>query len=252
MRRWYRPGVTEPDHGALASAPAAGDRRAIGVAAHLKFFYGPMDCGKSTLALQIDHNHARQGRKGLAVVRYDRSGEPAITTRVGLSRPAIELTDDMDLRALVRAEWSAGRRVDYVIVDEAGFLTPAHVDQLAELVDELQVDAYCFGLATDFRGLLLPGAKRLYELADEIVPVHVEVLCWCGRAGQLNARVVDGRVVREGDTVVVADTAAETPAISPSGGAEPEAVRYQVLCRRHHRTGELGRSTGEESDLRLY
>jgi thymidine kinase len=166
-------------------------------------------------------------------VRYDRSGAPRITTRVGLAREAIELADDTDIRVLVRAEWAAGRPVDYLIVDEAGFLAPEHVEQLAELVDDWHVDVYCFGLATDFRTLLLPGAKRLMELADEVIPVHVEVLCWCGRPGTLNARVVDGRVVREGDTVVVADT-----------GASTEAVHYQVLCRMHHRRGDLGTSVG--------
>jgi hypothetical protein len=31
-------------------------------------------------------------------------------------------------------------------------------------------------------------------------------VCWCGRRGQQNARVVADRVVREGDTVLVADT----------------------------------------------
>ena len=196
--------------------------------AQLKFFYGPMDCGKSTLALQIDHNHARQGRHGLLLVRIDRSGGPTITTRVGLSRPAIDVGADTDIRALVRSEWAAGRAVDYLIVDEAGFLDPAHVEQLAELVDDWHVDVYCFGIATDFRTRLLPGAQRLIELADAIEPVHVEVLCWCGRPGQLNARIVDGRIARDGDTVVVADTAA---------GA---AVHYQVLCRMHHRRGELG------------
>jgi thymidine kinase len=200
--------------------------------AHLKFFYGPMDCGKSTLALQIDHNHARQGRHGLRLVRYDRSGRPTITTRVGLARAAVEVEDDTDLRLLVQEQWAAGRPLDYLIVDEAGFLTPEHVDQLAELVDDRSVDVYCFGLATDFRTQLLPGAKRLFELADEILPVHVEVLCWCGRPGQLNARVVDGRVVREGDTVVVGDT--------DSGGSGTDRVRYQVLCRMHHRRGDLG------------
>ncbi|CAN5615893.1 thymidine kinase [soil metagenome] len=196
--------------------------------AHLKFFYGPMDCGKSTLALQIDHNHSRQGRHGLILTRYDRSGGPSITTRVGLAREAIEVTDDLDMCSLVRQRWSQGQRVDYLIVDEAGFLNPEHVEQLAELVDELHVDVYCFGLATDFRSQLLPGAKRLIELADEIAAIQVEVLCWCGRPGQQNARVVDGRVVREGDTVLVADTAA---------GAE---IRYQVLCRAHYRGGDLG------------
>jgi thymidine kinase len=203
--------------------------------AHLKFFHGPMDCGKSTLALQIDHNHARQGRHGLLLVRYDRSGGAKITTRVGLARPAIEVTHDTDIRRLVRDEWAAGRALDYLIVDEAGFLDPEHVDQLAELVDDWHVDVYCFGLATDFRTQLLPGAKRLVELADEVIPVHVEVLCWCGRPGRLNARVVDGQVVREGDTVVVADTDASEADV---------AVHYQVLCRLHHRHGDLGRSAG--------
>ncbi|MEP6852981.1 MAG: thymidine kinase [bacterium] len=230
----------------MAPAPISGDRREVGVPARLSFFYGPMDCGKSTLALQIDHNHARQGRHGLVLTRYDRSGQAMITTRVGLQHHAVEITDALDLRALVRSEWAAGRRVDYLVIDEAGFLSAAHVDQLAELVDDWQVDAYCFGLATDFRSRLLPGAQRLFELADELVPVHVEVLCWCGRVGQLNARVVDGRIVREGDTVLVADTAGATGSGRPAGGdaeivSDPsDSVRYQVLCRRHYRGGDLG------------
>jgi len=200
------------------------------MAANLKFFYGPMDCGKSTLALQIDHNHARQGRHGMLLTRYDRSMRPMITTRVGLSREASEIEDDTDIRDLVRSTWAEGRPLDYLIVDEAGFLTAEHVDQLAELVDDWDVDVYCFGLASDFRTRLLPGAQRLFELADEVEPVHVEVLCWCGRPGTLNARIIDGRVAREGETVVVADTAPEAEA----------SVHYQVLCRRHHRRGDLG------------
>jgi thymidine kinase len=217
--------------------PAAGNRREIPMPAHLKFFYGPMDCGKSTLALQIDHNHARQGRSGLILTRYDRSGGASVTTRVGLSHDAIEITDELDLRRLVLQNWAAGRRVDYLIVDEAGFLNPEHVDQLADLVDEYHVDVYCFGLSTDFRSQLLPGAKRLIELADEISAIQVEVLCWCGLPGQQNARVVAGRVAREGDTVVVADTAVT------GDGTE---VRYQVLCRAHYRRGDLGRPSQDE------
>ncbi len=222
--------MPNPPFGALASVPAAGNRRATPMPAHLKFFYGPMDCGKSTLALQIDHNQARQGRHGLRLVRYDRSGGPTITTRVGLARGAIEVADDTDLRRLVLDRFAHGEPVDYLVVDEAGFLTTAHVDQLAELVDDWHVDVFCFGLATDFRTRLLPGAKRLVELADDIEPVHVEVLCWCGRPGRLNARIVGGRVVRDGDTVVVADTTATDEA----------PTHYQVLCRAHHRNGDLG------------
>jgi thymidine kinase len=104
----------------------------------------------------VDHNHNRQGRSGLLVTRGDRSSEPRISSRVGLSRDATEIDHGTDLRLLVRNRWAAGHRVDYVIVDEAQFLTGAQVDQLAELVDQWHVDVYAFGLTTDFRARKYP------------------------------------------------------------------------------------------------
>ncbi len=201
-------------------------------AAHpmLKFFYGPMDCGKSTLALQMDYNHSRQGRGGLVLTRNDRSLGPAVTSRIGLAREAIEVTDDLDLVKLVLSRRESGQRLDYVICDEACFYTVAQVEQLADLVDLHGIDVFAFGLATDFRTELFPAARRLFELADEISRLQVEVLCWCGRQGRLNARIVGGTVAREGEQVVIGDTAASAA----------DEVRYQVLCRRHHRSGELG------------
>jgi thymidine kinase len=222
--------------GALAAVPDAGPEPGFRHGARLTFFYGPMDCGKSTLALQIDFNHARQGRRGLLLTTHDRSGGPAITTRIGLARPAIVVRADTDLRALVRDRGSAGAPLHYLIVDEAGFLAPAHVDQLAELVDDWAVEVYCFGLLSDFRARLLPGAARLVELADELLPVQVQALCWCGRPGRLNARVVDGVVARHGDTVVVADTAPGEAHSTAGRGT----VHYRVLCRAHHCRGNLG------------
>jgi len=243
---------------ALSAVPAAGSRRAVSPVGRLRFFYGPMDCGKSTLALQIDHNHARQGRKGLLLVRHDRSGLPQISSRIGITRAAVEVDEGTDLRQLVRSRWATGERVDYLIVDEAQFLTPAQVEQLAELADDVQVDVYCFGIATDFRSHLFPGAQRLFELADELQPVQVEVLCWCGQPGRFNARVQNGRIVREGDTVLVADTQDSTPLGSDSttpGNAVLDAtgttVRYQVLCRRHFRLGDLGPVAAQQDQLIL-
>jgi thymidine kinase len=221
-----------------AVVPASGDRRRHPAPAHLRFFHGPMDCGKSTLALQVDHNQSRQGRHGLLVTQGDRSAAPKISSRVGLSREAIEIDDGVDLRLLVRDRWAGGHRVDYLIVDEAQFLTAGQVDQIAELVDESHVDVYAFGLTTDFRTRLFPGTQRLLEVADDIQRVQVEVLCWCGLPGLLNARVVDGAMVRSGETVVVADTG---PADLPGDDDRlSPAVRYQVLCRRHYVRGELG------------
>ena len=232
-----------------AVVPASGDRRRHPAPAHLTFFHGPMDCGKSTLALQVDHNQRRQGRHGVLITQGDRSAAPQISSRVGLSRAATEIDGDTDLRSLVRGRWAAGQRVDYLIVDEAQFLTAAQVDSLAELVDESHVDVYAFGLTTDFRTRLFPGTQRLLEVADVVQRVQVEVLCWCGLPGLLNARVVDGTMVRSGETVVVADTAStvvpgEDPLPSP-------AVRYQVLCRRHYVRGELGPTAAGPGQLAL-
>jgi thymidine kinase len=231
------------------SVPSSGDRRRHPAPAHLRFFHGPMDCGKSTLALQVDHNHSRQGRHGLLVTQGDRSAAPRISSRVGLSRDAIEIDGATDLRSLVRGRWAAGHRVDYLIVDEAQFLTAGQVDQLADLVDGWHVDVYAFGLTTDFRARLFPGTQRLLEVADDVQRIQVEVLCWCGLPGLLNARVVDGAMVRSGETVVVADTA---PAELPGEGAGPSpAVRYQVLCRRHYVRGELGPTPAGPGQLAL-
>jgi thymidine kinase len=231
---------------ALSSVPAAGSRRGTPVVGHLRFYYGPMDCGKSTLALQVDHNQARQGRKGLLLVHHDRSGQPQITSRIGITRQAQEVQAGIDLRDLVRARWAAGTRVDYLIVDEAQFLTPDQVDQLAELADDVQVDVYCFGIATDFRSRMFPGSRRLFELADELEPVQVDVLCWCGLPARFNARVADGTIIRAGDTVLVADTDRELPDSTP-----PATVRYQVLCRRHFRVGDLGPAVAGRGQLSL-
>jgi len=202
--------------------------------ASLKFYWGPMDCGKSTLALQIDHNHSRQGRRGLVLTRLDRSFKPLVTTRIGLSAQAIEVEPHLDLTELVGSQ---PQRIDYVICDEVCFYTVEQIEQLADLVDENNVDVYAFGLASDFRSRLFPAAQRLIELADEVYRLQVEVLCWCGRPGQLNARIVGGVVVREGEQIVVGDT---DDGGKDDGGKGTGDVRYQVLCRRHYRSGQLG------------
>ncbi|EHY87765.1 thymidine kinase [Saccharomonospora azurea] len=245
---------------ALSPVPAAAWRRDMPVTGRVKFCYGPMDCGKSTLALQIDHNLARQGRQGLLLVRHDRSGTAQISSRIGITRRALEVEVDTDVRALVRQAWERGKHVDYLIVDEAQFLSSEQVEQLTDLADEACIDVYCFGIATDFRSELFAGARRLFELADELQPVQVEVLCWCGRPGRFNARVRDGVVLRTGDTVYVADTAPSTPGTGSVGevnsdttrsSTETATVRYQVLCRRHFRLGEVGPDASGPGQLQL-
>lgn len=191
--------------------------------AELVFFNGTMDCGKSTLAAQFDYTHSSRGRAGLVFTRMDRAGEGVLSSRLGLKVPAIEVSEDMDIRALVVERLSHGHRLDYLVCDEAQFYTAAQIDQLARIVDDLGIDVFAFGITADFRTKLFPGSARLIELADRINTLQVEALCWCGRKATHNARTLDGVMVVEGDQVVVGDT-------STSSGV----VAYEVLCRKHH------------------
>ena len=210
--------------------------------AELVFFSGTMDCGKSTLALQMDHNHRARDRGGLIFTQCDRMGVSVLSSRLGLTTAALEVTEDLDFWEVVVAALTHGQRVDYLICDEAQFYTPAQVDQLARLVDGLDVDVYTFGITSDFRTRLFPGSQRLIELADRVQVLQVEALCWCGRRATHNARVIDGSMVVEGEQVVVGDT--ETTA--------PGVVEYEVLCRRHHMrrmTSHAARAVAAETDL---
>lgn len=189
--------------------------------AELIYFSGTMDSGKSTLALQTDHNHKSRGRKGLVFTSKDRAGAGKISSRLGLETDAYEVTEELDFHRLIADLVSRGQRIDYLICDEAQFYTPAQVEQLAEIVDGLQVDVFAFGILTDFRTSLFPGSARLVELADRVNVLQVEALCWCGARATHQARIVNGVMVTVGEQVVVGDTG-------------DDVVAYEVLCRRHH------------------
>jgi thymidine kinase len=190
--------------------------------AELVFFSGTMDCGKSTLALQMEHNHSQRGRVGLIFTKLDRAGESILSSRLGLKTLATEVTDELDFWDVVVAHRSQGRRVDFLVCDEAQFYHPTQVEQLARVVDELGIDIFAFGITADFRTQLFPGSRRLIELADRVQVLQVEALCWCGARATHNARTLGGVMVVEGEQVVVGDTDAG------------DVVGYEVLCRRHH------------------
>jgi thymidine kinase len=192
--------------------------------AELVFFSGTMDCGKSTLALQMDHNHAARGRAGLIFTKHDRAGESVLSSRLGLATSAVEVADDLDFWEVIVARATNGQRVDYLICDEAQFYTPGQVEQLARIVDEMRVDVYAFGITADFRTALFPGSQRMIELADRVQSLQVEALCWCGHRATQNARVVDGVMVVEGEQVALGDIR----------HGEAGRVQYEVLCRRHY------------------
>ena len=195
--------------------------------AELQFFTGTMDSGKSTLALQTNHNHAVRGRIGRIFTTHDRAGEALLSSRLGLTHDAIEVTGGFDFWRYVVDALTQGARIDYLICDEAQFYEPWQIDQLARIADDLQIDVFAFGILTDFRTTLFPGSARLVEIADRMNVLQVEALCWCGRRATHNARTEIGEMVTEGDVIVVGDVFdADVPT---------PVVGYEVLCRQHHR-----------------
>jgi thymidine kinase len=187
--------------------------------AKLYFYYASMNAGKSTNLLQADFNYRERGmRTALFTAALDDRFAPAtVASRIGLSAPATPFGPDTDLHALVAADPPA-----CVLVDEAQFLSPAQVDGLARVADELGVPVLCYGLRTDFRGELFSGAARLLAVADALV--EIKSVCACGRKATMNLRVdADGRAVAEGRQTEI-------------GGND----RYVALCRRHHRAALAG------------
>ncbi len=202
--------------------------------AELVFFTGPMNCGKSTLALQVDYTQSSGGRLGRLFTSQDRSGFARISSRIGLDQAALEVLPEFDFWTYTVDQLVHGSRIDYMVCDEANFYSAEQIDQLSRIVDELQIDIFAFGILSDFRTELFPGSRRLVELADRLETLQVQPLCWCGAKGTHNARTVNGLMVTHGEQIVVGDTDSDS------------LVTYEVLCRSHHRrklTRQVAQST---------
>lgn len=194
--------------------------------ASLHLTYGTMAAGKSTLALQLAWQLRAAGTNVALWSFGDRSGEALVTSRIGISAPAVAVGGHDELEAALADLLSADVRV--LVVDEAQFATAAQIDRLADLVDTHAVTVHCFALASDFRTEVFPGTARLFALADNVSELPLATYCWCGARGRCNARIQDGTMVRDGAQLVLGDTA-----------EDDEKVRYQVLCRRHYRLGQF-------------
>lgn len=184
--------------------------------AKLYFYYASMNAGKSTNLLQADFNYRERGMrtKLFTAAIDDRFGEGRISSRIGLDAPATMFDAGTDLHAAV-AEEHGRAPLACVLVDEAHFLTPAQVSELAQVCDGLGVPVLAYGLRTDFRGELFPGSARLLAVADALV--EIKSVCRCGRKATMNLRVdAAGHAVAEGPQTEI-------------GGDE----RYVALCRRH-------------------
>lgn len=185
----------------------------------LVFTFGAMNSGKSAYALMTLHQRHRPDAAAhrstaLLATTFARA-ETTVTSRTGMSAEALQL---------VPGEVTAAQfpDVDTIVIDEAQFLTPADVEQLAVLSSSGK-EVICFGLRTDFTGHLFPGSRRLLELADSVHQLTLEPLCArCDRIAVINARFVAGTLTVEGPQV----------ALDSIDDVDRSAVSYVPMCVR--------------------
>ncbi|EDZ47530.1 thymidine kinase [Leisingera daeponensis] len=186
--------------------------------AKLYFNYSTMNAGKSTVLLQASHNY-RENRMDtylLTAKLDDRAGAGRIASRIGIGEEADMFSAGDDLYQRIEQRLAHGP-VAAIFVDEAQFLEPEQVWQLARVVDDLRVPVLAYGLRVDFQGKLFPGSATLLALADEMR--EVRTICHCGKKATMVVRQDEqGQVLTEGDQVQI-------------GGNET----YVSLCRRHWR-----------------
>lgn len=170
--------------------------------AKLYFRYGVMGSSKSAQALITKFNYEEQGMrvwliKPAADTRY---GKDIVRSRIGLEQPADVITEEMNLFEIFRDREKEFN--DVIIADEAQFLTPEHIEQLRDIVDNYNVPVFCFGLRTDFRTKMFPGSARLFELADSVS--ELKTVCTCGSKAMVNARIDgEGNVITEGAQIML-------------------------------------------------
>lgn len=176
-----------------------------------------MGSAKTALLLTTAYNFEERNMHYICMkpVIDTRDERNVIRSRIGIERECLWIMPESNLFELLRENFrEAGSVADWILVDEAQFLSAPQVDQLARIVDDYGSNVICYGLRTDFKSRMFEGSKRLFEIADTID--EIKSTCSCGRKTIINARIdANGDFVEDGAQVEI-------------GGDD----RYIAVCRK--------------------
>ena len=165
--------------------------------AKLYFRYGTVGSAKTLNLLAVAYNYRQQGKQ-VVLIKPDvdtRFGRDSIKSRAGLEM-SVDIVVAPDTKLLERP-WE---NIHCVLVDEAQFLSAAHIDELRQITLQKNIPIICYGLRTDFRSRLFAGSARLMELSDSIE--EVKATChFCNRKSIMNLKHVNGEATLEGPAV---------------------------------------------------
>lgn len=175
----------------------------------LRYIYSSMNAGKTSNLIQTAFNYKEMGHKVAVLTSAldNRYGTHKVASRIGLEMDAIPVASSDSIKSVLSKSLS---EISAIFVDEAQFFTKEQIDELGDIVDGYEINVFCYGIRSDFRGVLFPGSERLLTIADEIT--ELKNICFCGKKAIMNARI--GGCT--GDQVEI-------------GGND----KYVSLCRKH-------------------
>lgn len=196
--------------------------------AKLRFRYATMESGKSAEILQVNYNYNKIGRKGLLLIPdKDKTSNGTISSRLGISAPALKIKQSDNIYEIVTQKLKT-ENISYLILDESNFITKEQAYQLGDIVDFLNIDVLAYGLLTDFKTNLFEGTKALIEIQDELEEISVKSICHCGKKANFNARIVNNKIAKDGEQVL----------LDPKNG-EKHDIYYLPLCRKCYKLEKI-------------
>lgn len=159
------------------------------------FYYSTMGGGKSLYALQMNHALTEKGHISLLMKSAIDTRDPGvIKSRIGLEKPCMLITPEQDT-------FLFKLQPQYILVDEAQFLTKANIIALIKYADYHNIELIFFGLKTTSGGELFDGAATILAFADNIL--ELPFISEDRQKAIMHVRYVDGVPVFNGDKIVV-------------------------------------------------
>ena len=182
--------------------------------AKLYFRYSTMNAGKTIELLATAYNYEENDEDIIVFTSSidNRYGKDIVKSRIGISRKAVSITDDMNIFNYVR---SANTDVRAILVDESQFLKKEHIFQLSDIVDIMDIPVICYGLRSDFIMEPFEGSKYLMAIADTIEEIKTICSECKTKKATVNARFDDGVISTSGGQIKI-------------GGNDT----YRPLCRK--------------------
>ncbi len=170
--------------------------------AKLYFNFGAMGCGKTRDLMKVWYNYHEKGKEAIIIKPGDDTkGDKKIVSRdKGELMTNYIIGDDDNIYMLI-VKHCLEYNLDCILVDEAQFLKRHHIEELTNIVDELEIPVFCYGLRADFQDNLFPGSEALFIYADVIN--EMKTICECGDGATRNVRLVNGEPVFEGEQIAI-------------------------------------------------